>query len=92
MKYVEKDDEYEFYRKDGDKMWDAYDESPYRGVLEFTFDKKKIYSFWEDYPQNLTKEEKELFDKERPFWAAAGATTQEDYDYFMNKYNDKKIR
>lgn len=88
MKCVEKDDEYDFYKNDGDKIWDADDGSPRVGVLEFTFDKKKIYNFLEDYPQNLTKEEKELFDEEKPFWAAAGATTQEDYDYFMNKYKE----
>ena len=35
MKYVKYDDEYEFYRNDGDKMWDAYDGSPYRGILKF---------------------------------------------------------
>lgn len=51
MKYVKNANEYEFYRKDGDKMWDADDGSPLVGILEFTFDKKKIYNFWEDYPQ-----------------------------------------
>ena len=88
MKYVEKDDEYDFYKNDGDKIWDVTENLISRGPVLFSFDKKKIYNFWEDYPQNLTKEEKELFDKEKPFWAAAGATTQEDYDYFMNKYKE----
>lgn len=92
MKYVKNDDEYDFYKNDGDKIWDVTENPISRGPVLFSFDKKKIYNFWEDYPQNLTKEEKELFDKEKPFWAAAGATTQEDYDYFMNKYNEEKIR
>lgn len=35
----------------------------------FSFDGKKIYNYWEDYPHNLTKEEVEIFKKERPFWA-----------------------
>ena len=36
----------------------------------FTFDKKKIYNLFKDYPQSLTKEEKEIFDKENPYWKA----------------------
>ena len=39
------------------------------GKLLFSFDKKKIYNLWEDYPYNFTKEEKKIFDKEYPFWA-----------------------
>lgn len=34
----------------------------------FTFDKKKIYNIFADYPQNLSAEEKAIFDKENPFW------------------------
>lgn len=34
----------------------------------FTFDKKKIYNLFLDYPHNLTTEEKMIFDKENPFW------------------------
>ena len=39
-----------------------------KGAREFTFDGKKIYNLFRDYPYNLTKEEKELFDKENPYW------------------------
>ena len=35
----------------------------------FTFDGKKIYNFFRDYPHNLTGEEKEIFDKTFPWWA-----------------------
>lgn len=38
------------------------------GERLFTFDKKKIYNLFADYPHNLTKKEKELFDKENPYW------------------------
>lgn len=39
------------------------------GSLEISFDKKHIFNLWTDYPHKFTKEQKELFDKENPFWA-----------------------
>ena len=35
----------------------------------FTFDKRKIYNLFADYPRGMTKEEIAIFDKENPFWA-----------------------
>ena len=37
-------------------------------VSDFDFDKVKIYNLFADYPHNLTPEEKEIFDKENPYW------------------------
>lgn len=57
-----------FYKnKNTDQIWwvDNYDKV---GEHLFTFDKKKIYNLFADYPYKLTKEEKEIFDKENPFW------------------------
>ena len=34
----------------------------------FTFDGKKIYNLFKDYPHNLTQEEKVLFDEINPYW------------------------
>ena len=39
-----------------------------RNGEKVSFDKKKIYNLFADYPHNLTAEEKEIFDKENPYW------------------------
>lgn len=39
-----------------------------KGEHLFTFDGKKVYNLFRDYPYNLSKEEKELFDAENPYW------------------------
>ena len=49
------------------QIWSVEDLNYIGGVL-FSFDKKTIYNFWEDYPDNLTHEQKALFDKEFPYW------------------------
>ena len=36
--------------------------------LNFNVICAKIYNYFQDYPHNLTAEEKRLFDKENPFW------------------------
>lgn len=58
----------EFYKKnETDKIyWLTKDETI--GEHLFTFDQKKIYNLFKDYPHELTKEEKEIFDKENPYW------------------------
>jgi hypothetical protein len=39
------------------------------GEHVFTFDGKRMFNLFQDYPYALTKEEKEIFDKEEPYWA-----------------------
>ena len=39
------------------------------GEYLFSFDKKTIFNLFADYPHKLTKEQKEIFDKENPYWA-----------------------
>jgi len=38
------------------------------GTYVFSFDKKKAYYLFGDYPDNMTPEEVALFNKENPYW------------------------
>lgn len=65
----------ELYKeKESDSIW-WLDTSDQDGVFLFSFDKKKIYNLFADYPHNLTPEQKDIFDKENPYWA----------DYFKDR-------
>ena len=58
-----------FYKKDPkDKVWWVDNSREVTGEFVFSFDKKKLYNLYKDYPHNLTKEEKEIFDAENEFW------------------------
>ena len=52
-----------------DKIWwlDNTDEKV--GEWIFSFDKKTTYNMFADYPHKLTTEQKEICDKENPYWA-----------------------
>lgn len=39
------------------------------GELNISFDLKKIYNLFVDYPYNMTKKEIEIFKEEEPYWA-----------------------
>lgn len=57
-----------FYKqKATDKTW-WVDTPDTVGEFLFSFDKVRIYNLFADYPHNLTKEEKEIFDRENPHW------------------------
>ena len=60
----------DFYKNEPtDIIW-WVDDLENMGVFEFSFDKKRIYNLFQDYPWKLTKEQKIIFDKENPFWAS----------------------
>lgn len=65
---VLKNKKYIFYKKNSkDKIY-WIDNNGIIGELLFSFDKNKIYNLFKDYPKNLTLEEKQIFDKENPYW------------------------
>ena len=57
-----------FYKnKPSDKIW--WVDNPERiGEWLFSFDKRKVFNMFSDYPHKLTPEQKQLFDKENPYW------------------------
>ena len=53
---------YEFYKNNkNDKIW-WVDNHDVVGEHLFSFDRKKVFNLFEDYPQNLTDEQCEIFD------------------------------
>ena len=64
----------EFYKKNPeDKIWwsceiDEKTGEDNDGGDAFSFDKEKVFYLFRDYPDKLTPEEKNIFDKENPFW------------------------
>lgn len=57
-----------FYKnKPSDRIW--WVDNPERiGEWLFSFDKKKVFNMFSDYPHKLTPEQKVTFDKENPYW------------------------
>lgn len=57
-----------FYKKTPQsKIW-WVDDPDVRGEFVFSFDKKKKYNLFEDYPHNMSESEIKIFDDEEPFW------------------------
>lgn len=67
---MEKEDDkhLEFYKENDTDIVFWVDNVDYIGEFLFTFDKKKIYNLFADYPHELTSREKDIFDKENPYW------------------------
>ena len=59
-----------WYKEDpGNKIWWLDNGDEVTGEFIFSFDKKKQFNLFADYPHNLTQEQREIFDKENPYWA-----------------------
>ena len=58
----------EFYKNNpGDKVY-WVDNPDTKGVRLFSFDKKQVFNIFSDYPHKLTKQQREVFDRENPEW------------------------
>ena len=58
----------DFYKNNKtDLVWWA-DDLEHVGLFLFSFDKKKVFNLFEDYPHNLSEEQKQIFDEENPEW------------------------
>jgi len=57
-----------YKNNDNDKIWWLDNGDERKGEFIFSFDKNKKYNLFRDYPQNLTPQEKDIFDSENVFW------------------------
>ena len=57
-----------YKNNDNDKIWWLDNGDERKGEFIFSFDKNKKYNLFQDYPQNLTPQEKDIFDNENAFW------------------------
>lgn len=69
---------YQFYKENkNDKIW-WVDVTDRVGMWLFSFDKKKVFNLFRDYPHELTAEQRAVFDKENPYWADFFSDRQQD--------------
>ena len=57
-----------YKNNDTDQIW-WLDDNDVIGEFVFSFDKKKRYNLFADYPHNMSAKEIAIFDEENPFWA-----------------------
>lgn len=67
-----------YKEKETDTVW-WVDDFNSVGKHLFSFDKKKIYNLFADYPYNMTTEEVAIFNKENPYWR----------EFFQDRFTDK---
>lgn len=61
--------EYNFYKENEEDKIFWVDNPNIIGEFLFSCDKRVVFNLFSDYPHKLTKEQKEIFDKENPYWA-----------------------
>ena len=71
-------DEIYFYKEnDANQIW-WVDNMDRVGLHLFSFDKKKIYNLFNDYPYAMPEEEIAVFNRENPFWS----------EFFQNRFEN----
>ncbi len=69
-----------FYKEnETDKVW-WYEKYGVIGEMLFSFNKKKLYNLFRDYPHKLTVDEWMTFNKENEYWANFFADRNEKYE------------
>lgn len=58
-----------WYKKSEDSQIWWLDNSDRTGEWVFSFDRKKEFNLFSDYPWELSAEQKKIFDEENPEWA-----------------------
>lgn len=59
----------DFYKQnESDVIWWVND-TEYIGRFLFSFDKEQVFNLFSDYPEKLTQEQLEVFNRENPYWA-----------------------
>ena len=51
-----------------DTIWWLDNSSEMCGWFVFSFDKENEFNLFADYPYKLSREQKEIFDRENPYW------------------------
>lgn len=59
---------YRFYKNNPKDSIYWVDDPDTMGEYLFSFDKKKVFNLFTDYPHKLTAEQREVFEKENPEW------------------------
>ena len=68
---------------DDDQIW--WQKNDIIGEDVFSFDRIQKFYMWQDYPYKLTREQKEIFDKENPYWADFFKDRTEEWEKSQKK-------
>jgi len=58
----------EFYKNEPDDLIYWKETPNVHGEWLFSFDRQTVFNLFEDYPWKLTTQQKEIFDRENPYW------------------------
>lgn len=80
---MQSDEEFCYWHKEkNEKVWWFHGGER---ALVFSFDRVHKFYLFRDYPYKLTKEQKEIFDKENPFWVDFFKERNEEWEKLQKK-------